>query len=77
MGAMNECFKNTPDVVQPLTDKQWTDNPVRKLHMLSSIEATVVDHGLMWRTSCAAAVLQLVASDGVLGCLEKENEEGE
>jgi hypothetical protein len=44
--------------------------------MLSSVEAIVVDRGLMRRTSCAAAVLQLVASDGVLGCLEKENKEG-
>ena len=40
-------FENAPDVVQLLTDKQWNDNPASKLQMLSSIEATVVDHGLM------------------------------
>jgi len=55
-------FENASDVVQPMTDKQWNNNPASKLQILSSIEATVVDRGLMWPASCAPAVLQLVAS---------------
>jgi hypothetical protein len=35
-------FGNAPDIVKPLIDMQWNDNPVSKLQMLSSIEATVV-----------------------------------
>jgi len=40
-------FENASDVVQPMTDKQWNNNPASKLQILSSIEATVVDRGLM------------------------------